>query len=142
MRRLNNFRVYMNVNVILTFNTCDVCGDTQEFFDLKVPVAKNEENCVAFLMQGFFPRIVKKCLKYNRSVEDLIKISTAGDWDLFEKVTALPTLPDLGHNGKWYFGLGRKDLGPWDEILMKKYGFGTTADLSHYFEQNEQISCR
>jgi hypothetical protein len=126
----NNAVSYMNINVILTFDTQDENGETQEFFDLSLPVSKNEIDTISFLNDKFFKRVVKKCIQYKRSVGDLIKISTCGDWSLFERVTNLEALSQLGHSCKWYFGTGRKDLGIWERVLMSKFGFGMDADMS------------
>lgn len=124
-------RHYMYFNVILTFNTSNRYGDSQEFFEMKLPLKKDEVNAVTYLMEKFFPKIVNKCKKFDRSATDLIKISTASDWDLFEKVTGLDSLCGIGHSCKWYFGEGRKDLDVWENYLIKKYGFGTNADMSY-----------
>lgn len=124
---------YMNVNVILTFNTSNEHVERQEFFDLKLAVSKKEASADLFMHSKLFKKIVDKCKKYNRNPGDLIKISTASDWGLFEEVTGLPSLDELGHSCKWFFGTGRDDLDEWEQALMKIYGFGTKADLSHIF---------
>lgn len=126
----NNSDSYMNINVILTFDTQDESGGTQEIFDLRIPVGKNEVDTISFLNNKFFKRIVKKCNQYKRSVGDLIKISTASNWSVFERVTNLEALSELGHDCKWYFGAGRKDLDIWERVLMSKFGFGMDADMS------------
>lgn len=123
-------RNYMYFNVILTFNSINEIGDSQEFFEMKLPLKKDEVHSTYFLMNKFFPKVVAKCINFNRGVGDLIKISTASDWDLFEKVTGLKSLCTLGHSCKWYFGKGRNDLDKWEIMLMEKYGFGTEANLS------------
>lgn len=124
---------YMNVNVILTFNTSNEHVERQEFFDLKLAVSKKEASADLFMHSKLFKKIVDKCKKYNRNPGDLIKISTASDWGLFEEVTGLPSLDELGHSCKWFFGTGRDDLDEWEQALMKIYGFGNKADLSHIF---------
>ena len=121
----------MYIDVILTFNTTNRYGDSQEFFEMKLPLKKDEGHAVTYLMKKFFPKIVDKCKKFNRNASDLIKISTAGDWNLFEKVTGLESLCEMGHPCKWYFGEGRKDLDEWETNLIKKYGFGTDADMTY-----------
>ena len=120
----------MDMNVILTFDKGDKNGDTQEFFDLRIPVSKDEVDAMTFLNEKFFKRVVKKCNQYNRPVGDLIKISTASDWDLFEETTNLESLWKQGHNCKWHFGTGRADLDVWEKALMSKYNFGIDADMS------------
>ena len=122
---------YMNVNVILTFNTPNAHGETQAFFDLKLAVSKKEVSAGQFMHSKFFKKIVAKCKKYNRNPEDLIKISTSSEWGIFEEVTGLPSLVELDHSCKWFFGTGRDDLDEWEQALMKIYGFGTKADMSH-----------
>ena len=124
-------RKYLDVNVILTFDTCDKHGDTQEFFDLKIPINQYEKNAESFLDRKFFKRVIKFCTRIGRDVTDLKKISTASNWSLFKEVTGKQSLPDLGHNCKWYFGNGRSDLDAWEQHLMKTYGFGSQVDMSH-----------
>jgi len=91
-------RTYMHVNVILTFNDCNSYGDTQEFFDLHLPVSKNEIDTIDFLDRKLFKRIVKKCEYFGRNVGQLIKISTASNWTVFKQTTNKASLSDLGHN--------------------------------------------
>lgn len=133
MRGVKIVKNYMNVNVILTFNTSNEHGERQEFFDLKLAVSKKEASADLFMHSKLFKKIFDKCKKFNRNPGDLIKISTASDWGLFEEVTGLPSLDDLGHSCKWFFGTGRDDLDEWEQALMKIYGFGNKADLSHIF---------
>lgn len=121
---------YMDVNVILTFEAEDVYGDTQEVFDLKIPVSKSESDAVAFTHRKLFKRIVKKCILLNRHPEDLIKISIAANWRLFETVSGQESLPRLGHSCKWYFGEGRSDLDLWEKRLIREHRFGTDWDMS------------
>lgn len=137
MRGVKITKNYMNVNVILTFNTSNQHDERQEFFDLKLAVSKKETSADLFMHSKLFKKIVAKCKKYNRTPEDLIKISTASDWRLFKKATGLPSLWELGHPCKWYFGTGRDDLDEWEQALMKIYGFGTKADLSHIFQMRD-----
>jgi hypothetical protein len=124
-------KAYMHVNVILTFETWNEYGETQEFFDLYLPVSKKEVSAVQFIHNKLFKKIVKQCQRLNRSAGDLIKISTAGNWDLFTEVTGLESLIEEGHNGKWYFGKGRTDIDSWETELMEIFGFGIDADLSY-----------
>lgn len=131
MKTTNSIKQYMHVNVILTFNTQDKDGETQEFFNLNIPVSKNEVSAADFMHTKFFKRVAKKMLLLKREAGDLIKISTASDWDLFEETTGLDALCTLGHSCKWFFGNGREDLGTWEEVLMSEYGFGTSADMSY-----------
>ncbi len=123
-------RKYLDVNVILTFDTCDKHGDTQEFFDLKIPISKHEKNAASFVDRKFFKRVIKLCTRNGRDVTDLIKISTASNWSLFKEVTGKQSLPELGHNCKWYFGNGRSDLDAWEQRLMQIYDFGSQVDMS------------
>jgi len=126
----NYSNCFMDMNVILTFDKGDRNGDTQEFFDLRIPVSKDEVDAMTFLNEKFFKRVVKKCNQYNRPVGDLIKISTASNWSVFETITNLEALCELGHDCKWYFGTGRNDLDVWERTLMSRYGFGMDADMS------------
>ena len=126
----NYLNSFMDMNVILTFDKGDKNGDTQEFFDLRIPVSKDEVDAMTFLNEKFFKRVVKKCNQYNRPVGDLIKISTASNWSVFETITNLEALSELGHDCKWYFGTGRNDLDVWERTLMSKHGFGMDADMS------------
>lgn len=123
-------RKYLDVNVILTFDTCDKYGCTQEFFDLKIPISSREKNAASFMHQKFFKRVTKFCARIGRDVHDLIKISTASNWKFFTEVTGKQSLPDLGHSCKWYFGNGRDDLDLWEQNLMKTCGFGSQVDMS------------
>ena len=123
-------REYMLMDVILTFNTPDIDGETQEFFYLQLPINKNEVNAEIFIEKKLFKRVAKKCQLLNRSVGDLIKISTGSDWKTFKKTTKMESLADLGHSCKWYFGKGRCDLDSWEIELMESYGFGMEADMS------------
>jgi len=69
-------RAYMHVNVILSFDTSNEYGETQAIFDLFLPVSKKEVNAVQFIHNKLFKKIVKQCQRFDRSVGDLIKIST------------------------------------------------------------------
>jgi hypothetical protein len=120
----------MNVNVILSFDKDDDRGESQEIFDISLPISKNESDAMSFLNEKFFPRIIKKCKQYNRSPGDLIKISTCSNWSVFENVTGLIALCDLNHDCKWYFGQNRKDIDIWERTLMTRFGFGVDADMS------------
>ena len=121
----------MAVNVILTFdNIGGEYQDTQEFFDLKIPVKKSDTDVTAFLNKKFFPKIFEECIKFNRSQRDLIKISTASNWGIYEEVTNEKSLHALGHSCKWYFGCGRNDLDGWEKYLMESLSFGQDADSS------------
>ena len=132
--------IYMAVNVILTF---DKLGgkyyDSQEFFDLKIPVKKSDTNVIVFLNNKFFPKIVEKCIKFNRSPSNLIKISTASDWDVYKEISNTPSLDESGHPCKWYFGCGRNDLDAWEKYLMETFKFGQDADSSWVNEYIESI---
>lgn len=139
MKNATKQRKHMYFNVILTFINCGKSGDSQEFFDMRIPLSKKEIHSTVFLMNKFFPKIVAKCQKFGRNPADLIKISTASDWDLFEEYTGLESLCDLGHSCKWYFGNGRNDLDDWEIMLMNKFNFGKNADLSKYLDGNLDI---
>lgn len=118
---------YLNVNVILTFDTCDQFGETQDIFDLALPIGKDEVSAAAFLDREFFKLLVQECIYRGRSVGDLIKISTASNWTNFEKVTNLKSTCSLGHSGKWFFSREWKELDQWEERLIKTYGFGANV---------------
>ena len=124
-------RAYMHVNVILSFDTWNEYGETQAIFDLFLPVSKKEVNAVQFIHNKLFKRIVKQCHRLERSVGDLIKISTGSNWGLFTEVTGLDSLVQLGHSCKWFFWNGRVDLDNWEKELVKIYGFGVNADMSY-----------
>ena len=123
-------RTYMDVNVILTFDSPDTTGESQEFFDLLIPVNCRESDAITFFDEKLFKRIVKKCELLNRELSDLIKISTCSNWNVFEEKTKQPSLPDLGHSCKWHFGNGRTDLDSWEISLIHRYGFGADVDMS------------
>jgi len=117
--------------------------DTQEIFDLTLRIRKSETSCIDFLNRELFPRIVKRCEQLGRDRRDLMKISTASDWDLFEKTTNLPSLANLNHPCKWYFGADRSDLDFWELDLMRRLGLGTIVTFedkfnAEYFEQLKQ----
>jgi hypothetical protein len=126
----SNNKISMDVNVILTFESMNNFAETQEIFDLTLPVGKDEIDAISFVNKQLFKRIVAECRLLNRSVGDLWKISTAGDWDTFNEITNLPTLVDLGHNCKWYFGRGAGELSEWEQALSTTYGFGIDTDMS------------
>ena len=117
-------RNYMYVNVILSFKSFNEYGETQEFFDLHLPVNKREKDAFTFLTTKLFKRIASKCHQYGRKKEDLYKISTASNWDLFEKVTGKESLCNLGHNCKWYFNDDLNELDDWELYLKDTYNFG------------------
>ena len=132
--------IYMAVNVILTFdNIGGEYQDTQEFFDLKIPVKKSDTDVTAFLNKKFFPKIFEECIKFNRSQRDLIKISTASNWGVYEEVTNEKSLHALGHSCKWYFGCGRNDLCEWEKYLMDTFNFGQDVDSSWISEHIEKV---
>jgi hypothetical protein len=134
----------MYCNVILTFETPAGIGmDTQEIFDQTLRIRKSETSCIDFINRELFPRIVKRCELLGRDHRDLMKISTASDWSLFERTTNLPSLDRLGHSCKWYFGTSRSDLDFWELDIMQRLGLGTTvtfdgAFTSEYFAQLNQ----
>ncbi len=114
----------MTVNVILSFNSFDKWGGTQEIFDLQIPINKNEINAVSFLDKKLFKRIAAKCEVYGRCKKDLYKISTGSDWKFFEEVTGKPSLYSLGHSCKWYFNDDVNELDLWEESLKRRFDFG------------------
>ena len=122
-------RNYRYVNVLLSFNSFDAFGESQEFFDLYLPINKREEDAVSFLDKKLFKRIAAKCEQYGRRKEDLYKISTASNWDLFEKITGKPALSSLGHSCKWYFNEDVNQLDEWEESLKLNFDFGTHLQL-------------
>ena len=134
----------MYCNVILTFETpAGFYMDTQEMFDLTLRIRKSETSCIDFLNRELFPRIVKSCKRLDRDHRDLMKISTASDWDLFEKTTNLPSLGSLNHSCKWYFGPNRSDLDFWEQDLALRLdlGIGVAFDNNfsdEYFERLKQ----
>ena len=125
-------RAYLKGNVILSFEHSGIYGDTQEFFDICLPINKNENGAYDFLNKTLFKRVVAACHKFNRPVGDLIKISMGSpDWPVFEGHTGKKSILALGHNTKWYFGNGRCDLDSWEKDLIDVYGFGTDVDMSY-----------
>lgn len=128
------------MNVILTFGTFNEHFESQEMFDLNIPLSTKEASAFHFLDKKFFSRVAKKCNQFGRKAEDLIKISTAGNWDLFENITKVKSLPDYNHSCKWYFGNGRDDLDVWEKELMAKFRFGTDIDMKKYGLIEEQFS--
>ena len=56
---------FMNINVILTFTKAVNSIETQEFFDIRLHVRKNEIDAITFLNQKFFKLLVKKCKKFT-----------------------------------------------------------------------------
>jgi len=141
MKKMTN-RTDMNVNVILTFNKPDpILGETQEFFDLLIPLDQQDKNYDAFtfIEKKLFPRIIKSCTKYNRNHKDLIKISTCSEWDLYEIYTGNKSLRDFNHPCKWYFGFNRSDLDYWEKKIMKIFEFGINADMGDIEKKIKQM---
>jgi hypothetical protein len=120
----SNKKTWMDTNVILTFNSPNRFGDTQEIFDLALPIATDEHDAISFIDTQFFKRVVSECKLLNRPVEDLLKISTASDWKTFEEITDKQSLCKLGHDCKWYFNHEWSDLDDWELSLISKYKFG------------------
>lgn len=120
----------MFMSVILTFETANESGETQEFFDLYLQIDPKEKNAKDFIHHKLFGKIVNKCKQLKRPLGDLKKISSAGNWALFTEVTKKKSLVELGHNGKWYFGTGREDLDFWEKELIAAHGFGIDVDMS------------
>lgn len=114
----------MYINVILSFKSFNDDGDSQEIFDLNLPINKNEQDAISFLKKKLFKRIASKCKYYGRDVKDLFKISTAGDWEKFEEITSKKSLPGLGHNCKWFFNEDINELDSWERSLKAEYKFG------------------
>lgn len=121
---INNKKTWLDANVILTFKTANKFGETQEIFDLMLPIRKDEVDAITFVDSQLFKRIVSECKLLNRPVEDLLKISTASDWNTFEAITNKPSLCKLGHDCKWYFNHEWSDLDDWELDLISKYKFG------------------
>ncbi len=132
-------RCYMAVNVIMTFEDYNKQGDSQEFLWLKLPVSTNEKSAEDFFDNKLFKRIFGFCQRASRDPKQLVKISTASDWDAFEVKTGKPSLPSLGHSCKWSFGTGRLDLNAWEEKLAQKFGFGNAVDMSWINERNSDV---
>lgn len=128
----------MNVNVILTFGVNSEWEDGQVIFDIKLPVNTKEQNAVLFMHRKLFWRIAKKCRNLGRDPKRLIKISTASDWDVFAQKTGKPTLADIGHPCKWWFGSGRHNLDVWEKALIAEFGFGVDVDMSMNSPVNSQ----
>ena len=123
-------RNYMNVNVILTFDGINEDGDTQEIFDLKILVSRNDVEPANFFHKKFFKRVLRKCRTLRRDEGDLVKISTCSDWGLYESVTGSKGLCEVGHPCKWFFGCGRLDMDRWEKALERQLGFGKNVDMS------------
>ena len=118
---------YMHVNVILSFKSINEFGESQEIFDLHLPINRNEVNASSFLHKKLFKRITAKCKKYSRNVEDLYKISTASNWSVFEQVTNKKSLTSLGHNCKWCFDHEIKELDDWENLIKHEFNFGVNV---------------
>ncbi len=56
-----NDKISMNVNVILTFQSMNNFAETQEVFDLTLPVSKDEIDAISFINKQLFKRIVAEC---------------------------------------------------------------------------------
>lgn len=115
---------FMYVDVILSLKSLNEYGDTQEFFELHLPINKHEEDAISFLDKKLFKRIVSKCELFGRDVKDLYKISTASNWAKFEEVTNKESLVKLGHNCKWFFNDDINLLDSWEIRLKHEFGFG------------------
>lgn len=126
----SHVRNYMSVNVILTFDSDNEDGDSQEIFNLKILVSKNDIEPIQFFHKKFFKRVLRKCKTLRRDVGDLVKISTCSDWGIYELVTGSKSLCELGHSCKWFFGNGRLDMDPWEKALEQQLGFGKNVDMS------------
>ncbi len=121
---------FLNIDVILTFESYNSNGNSQEYFELLIPISETEVSAIDFFNTNFFPQIVDICKIAKRRVEDLSKISTASNWNIFEETTNLDSLTKLGHSCKWFFGNGRNDLDSWELELIAKYNFGIDVDMS------------
>jgi hypothetical protein len=135
----------MKFNIILTFD--HVSGkydDPQEIYDVLIPISTSDKkyDAITFLNRKLFPSIINSCLKFNRKHEDIIKISTCGDWDLYEKFAGKKSLPNLDHSCKWFFGENRIDLDEWEKNLMSTYGFGTFTDMAYTTDLIKQINAK
>ena len=90
--------IKMRSNVILTFDAAsEEFGETKEIFDVHLQIKDDETSSLDFLNRELFPKIVEKCTANLRNPKDLMKISTASDWNLFNQATGLPSLCDLSH---------------------------------------------
>jgi hypothetical protein len=141
MKKLTD-KAYMNFNVILTFDKEGGRNDDwQEIYDVLIPLTRSDKkyDAFTFIDRKLFPSIVKSCSKFDRKQEDLIKISTCSDWDLYERFTGNKSLPNFDHSCKWFFGLNRIDLDDWEKKLMLTYGFGTFADMSSTLDMYKQM---
>lgn len=129
---------FIYLNVVLTFATLNESGDAQEMFDLKLPVKRNESSALDFINKNLFNRVVSKCDQYGRRPQELIKISIASDWTLFEKLTWQSGL-HRSHSCNWRFGNGRDDLDLWEIALMDRYGFGIDIDMNEYLSSSRSM---
>jgi hypothetical protein len=133
---------HMKINVILTFNKPEPrFGDTQEMFNVSIPLGKQDKNydVFSFFERKFFPVIIKSCSKYKRDHKDLIKISTCSDWDFYESFTENKSLYSLNHSCKWFFGMNRFDLDSWEKKIMRDFEFGTNADMANIDKTKEML---
>ena len=127
--------IKMRSNVILTFDTAsEEFGETQEIFDVYLQIKDDEASSLDFLNRELFPKIVEKCTANLRNPKDLMKISTASDWKLFNQATGKPSLCDLSHPCKWYFGFDRPDMDFWERDLMIRHGFGKNVSVGELFQ--------
>jgi len=129
----------MPFNVILTFDGYNPNQDSQETFNLSIRVSPHESDVVSFVMTKLFRRIEEKCERLGRRKQQLLKISTCANWDIFEAVTRKQSLPALGHSCKWYFGIGSTTLDIMETCAMAEFQFGTEVDRSNeeqWFKQH------
>lgn len=118
----------LEVDVILTFVSPNEFGETQEFFDIFLPIDDSVNSSVSFIDKNLFVKVLEKIYQINRHPGDLFKISTASNWRQFSKLTKLQSLPDLGHSCKWSFGKSKRELDYWERSLISRFNFGMNVN--------------
>lgn len=126
--KTHNEIIDFNINVIVSFDKPDMYGDTQDIFDVRIALSKDDTDIRELLDKKFFPRLSSRLKRYDdRGVEAVWKISTAAHWQTeYSVFTGNDDLETLG-NGKWVFQKWRDvrlDEESWSASLRKRYGFG------------------
>jgi hypothetical protein len=107
----------IEVNVILTFCVHTDKGN-QGIYDVTLNYEKEDKSALKLLNKnGFFHTIVQICHETGRHPAELVKISTAANWERHGIEFDL-------EEGKWSFASWRGFNIEWSDKLVKIYGFG------------------
>jgi hypothetical protein len=115
----------MNIDVILSFNSINQDGESQEWFNFDIEITDSCEEAVSFFNDYVFEIISEAISDLDRDPADLWKISTSSNWNLYKQITGKESLADLGHNCKWVFDEDLVDLDDWEIELRDRFGFGS-----------------